>query len=306
MVSPHEPLAHTDVTAQQVNDLFDSSDLAKAIDTEDFKHFLDHVPIALVVSKLLSGVQRIIYVNKAFEGLIGQASMEVRGRGWSILNALKHEDDPHLALGEALHEGKDCVGTFQLNGPKTVLVEAYVSVIENDDGAILVATERGLWVLKNGHLEPFPPTRGLEFKPSCLLRDHDGGLWVGALVDQGLLHLHNGHLDRFSRSDGLSGNTVPALFEDREGSIWAVTADGLDRFRELAATTISVDQGLSSHAVLSVVAARDGAMWIATGDGLDRFRSVGESDPGDARQARDQAGVHRPGRDQGVYNQLRT
>ena len=37
----------------------------------------------------------------------------------------------------------------------------------------------------------------------------------------------------FRRSDGLSGDFVIRLFEDREGNIWVATVDGLDRFRDL-------------------------------------------------------------------------
>jgi PAS domain S-box-containing protein len=144
---PEELPEHTQ--ARQVNDLFDSSELAEAIDTGEFQHFLDHVPIAIAVSKLLRGDPRIIYVNKAYEALIGQALKDVRGRGWSILDTLKHEDDPGLALGKALLKGDESVGTFQRDTPKALLVEAYSSLIENDDGtenyrivALIDVTER--------------------------------------------------------------------------------------------------------------------------------------------------------------------
>ncbi|HEY1982734.1 MAG TPA: histidine kinase, partial [Xanthobacteraceae bacterium] len=52
-----------EAASQQVNDLFDSPELAKAIETEEFKVFLDHLPIAIVVSKVLRGDQRIVYAN---------------------------------------------------------------------------------------------------------------------------------------------------------------------------------------------------------------------------------------------------
>jgi PAS domain S-box-containing protein len=147
MASPEEPLGQS--VSQQVNDLFDSSELAKAIDTEDFKHFLDHIPIAIMISKDLEGRHRIIYANNAFEMLVGQALGDVRGRDWSILNALKHEDDQELTLGDALHKGEHFVGTFQLNAPKPLVAEAYANLIDNDDGtenyrilALIDVTER--------------------------------------------------------------------------------------------------------------------------------------------------------------------
>jgi PAS domain-containing protein len=62
-------------TEQQVNDLFDS---LEAVETEEFRLFLDHIPIAIVISKLVGGDQRIVYANKAYEALTGQACADIR------------------------------------------------------------------------------------------------------------------------------------------------------------------------------------------------------------------------------------
>ena len=64
-----------------VNDIFDAVELASAVNFEEFKHFLDHVPIAVIVSKSLRGEHRIVYANKAFEVLTGRELGEIRGRG---------------------------------------------------------------------------------------------------------------------------------------------------------------------------------------------------------------------------------
>ena len=105
-----------------------------------------------------------------------------------------------------------------------------------------------------------------------LLVDRDGGLWIG--TDQrGLIHVHQGRTDVFTEENGLSGNIIAGIFEDREGNIWASTAGGLDRFRELPFTTISAKQGLSSDNVNSIVASRDGSVWMATRDGLTRWQN---------------------------------
>ncbi len=37
----------------------------------------------------------------------------------------------------------------------------------------------------------------------------------------------------FRESDGLSGDVIFSIFEDREGNVWVSTNGGLDRFREL-------------------------------------------------------------------------
>ena len=87
-----------------------------------------------------------------------------------------------------------------------------------------------------------------------------------------MLHAHEGRTDRFTRSDGLSGDSIWALFEDREGNIWVATNDGLDRFRERAVPSVSVRQGLSRNDVWSVLGARDGSVWIGSRDGLHRWK----------------------------------
>src|SRR5262249_52684693 len=70
---------------------------------------------------------------------------------------------------------------------------------------------------------------------------------------------------------GLSADFVNRIFEDREGSIWIGTADGLDRFREYPIPTISRNQGLSNSPTGPVQATPDGSIWIGTAKGLNRW-----------------------------------
>ena len=143
------------------------------------------------------------------------------------------------------------------------------ALLESDDGGLLIAQHTGITKLRNGKFEAYPLPAG--FQPHRLLRDHDGGLWIGALVDRGLLHIHNGRTDRFTRADGLSGRSVTSLFEDRENNIWVATGDGLDRFRDFAIPTFSDQQGFSSGGIFSVLTARDGSLWLGASDGLNRW-----------------------------------
>ena len=149
--------------------------------------------------------------------------------------------------------------------------EEIYALSESDDGGILVATRSGITKLKNGRAKAYPLPARLQFQPNRLLRDRHGGLWIGAVVDMGLLHIHKGRTDLFTPADGLSGGAVSSLLEDREGNIWVSTLDGLDRFRVFAVPTMSVQQGLSSRGVYSILAARDGSMWLGTSDGLNRW-----------------------------------
>ncbi|HMD98431.1 MAG TPA: two-component regulator propeller domain-containing protein [Terriglobia bacterium] len=146
------------------------------------------------------------------------------------------------------------------------------SLIGDDNGTILIAMSRGVERLVDGKPESYPlPAVGRQLQPTSLLRDRNGGLWIGTLA-QGLLHLHQGRMDRFTQANGLSSDTVSSIFEDHEGDIWVATLSGLDRFRDLAVTTISVKQGLSNDYVQSVLATRDGGVWLGTLNGLNRWK----------------------------------
>lgn len=147
------------------------------------------------------------------------------------------------------------------------------ALAEGDNGTLVIVTYSGIRQLVGGRLEAYPlADAGQQLKPYGILRDRDGGLWIGT-VDRGLVHVHQGRIDAFARSDGLSGDFIESIFEDREGNIWVATLDGLDRFHDLAVTTISVKQGLSNAAVMSTLVTRDGSVWLGTLDRLNRWNN---------------------------------
>jgi len=138
---------------------------------------------------------------------------------------------------------------------------------------LLIAMSGGMRQLVQGKLGSYPThSSGKPVNANRVLRDHDGGVWIGTL-DRGLIHVHRGRQDVFSRSDGLSGDLIFGLFEDHEGNVWVASNGGLDRFREFPVTTISVKQGLSSDTAWSVLGARDGSVWFGSGDGLNKWNN---------------------------------
>ena len=139
-----------------------------------------------------------------------------------------------------------------------------------DEKNLLIAMPGGIRQLVDGKPELYPGPGAKPIDANRFLRDRDGGLWIGTL-DRGLIHVHRGKTDVFSKSDGLSGDLIFSLFEDHERNVWVATNGGLDRFRDLAVSTISVKQGLSTDNAWSVLAARDGSVWVGTGDGLNKW-----------------------------------
>ncbi len=57
-------------SSQQVDQILGSSKLASAIENDRYKHLLDHVPVAVSISRGSRDQQHIVYVNKAFESLM--------------------------------------------------------------------------------------------------------------------------------------------------------------------------------------------------------------------------------------------
>ena len=142
---------------------------------------------------------------------------------------------------------------------------------EDNDGTLLVGWNGGIHRFVDGKTEPYSPLgTARQLRARRLLRDRDGGLWIGTF-NQGLLHVHKGRTDVFTPSDGLTSERVNALVEDREGNIWVATRSGLDHFSDFAVATFSKNQGLSSSIVQSVLADNDGSVWLAASDRLNRW-----------------------------------
>jgi signal transduction histidine kinase/ligand-binding sensor domain-containing protein len=143
-------------------------------------------------------------------------------------------------------------------------------IIRTASGAMLIANGGDIQQLVDGQFHPYRiPGVDRPFHARRLFLDRDGGLWI-TTAGRGLVHVHGERADLFTRTDGLSGNDVYAVYEDREANVWVATEEGLDRFRELAVTTVSGQRGAGTVQTSAVLQARDGSVWLATAEGLSR------------------------------------
>jgi PAS domain S-box-containing protein len=203
-----------------------------------------------------------------------------------------------LALPYAVALASDTLGNVWLAGGamvsrwQTTSADTYVSAGLNPaetfngvlalagrpDGSIWVGLVQagkggGLQQLAYGKWRPFitPEFDGSMLKVTVLLLDRDRSLWVGT-QNQGIYRIQGNKVDHFRGSDGLSGDAVNGLFQDREGSIWVSTSRGIDKFHDIRVASFSTRQGLSADQVNSVLASRDGTVWIGNYS-LDVLRS---------------------------------
>ncbi len=116
-----------------------------------------------------------------------------------------------------------------------------------------------------------PGVDASKLRAEALFIDRHNSLWIGT-GDDGLYRIRGNEVDHFVKEDGLTGNSVERLYQDKEENLWVVTASGLDVFRDSKVATFSTAQGLSSDHVQSVLAARDGSIWIGNRDSLDVLR----------------------------------
>ena len=119
----------------QIEALVATPDLADALESEQFRRFLDQVPIAIIVSQM-GAQERIVYVNPEFERVCGQTAAALEGKPWSVLQCPSCNPDSGVVLGRAITQGSDYLGTFLLagEGAEQQRVDAYSNVIEDEQG----------------------------------------------------------------------------------------------------------------------------------------------------------------------------
>jgi ligand-binding sensor domain-containing protein/signal transduction histidine kinase len=97
-------------------------------------------------------------------------------------------------------------------------------------------------------------------------------LWVGKQRG-GLTRLtSNGNsftAKTYTETEGLAQNSVYAVYQSRDGTVWAGTlSGGVSRLSGGKFTTYSTANGLASNTVAAILEGSDGTMWFATPNGL--------------------------------------
>jgi signal transduction histidine kinase/ligand-binding sensor domain-containing protein len=150
---------------------------------------------------------------------------------------------------------------FEHNGP------VYV---DQEDRVWSAPTRGGLNVLQNGRVQPVTsiPRNDVVYSIS----GRADVVWVGRQRG-GLtrLRLRNGAIESqtYTKANGLAQDSVYAVFESRDGAVWAGTLNGgVSRLKDGHVTTYTTTDGLASNSVSAILETNDGAMWFATPNGL--------------------------------------
>jgi signal transduction histidine kinase/ligand-binding sensor domain-containing protein len=117
-----------------------------------------------------------------------------------------------------------------------------------------------------------PGFDGATVRAAALLLDRDQTLWVGT-ESQGLYHIRDGHADHYGAAQGLTGDDVNSIYQDREGNLWITTDKGVDLFRDIPIVSFSSTEGLPGGSEVSAVIARnDNSLWAGLRGALALIR----------------------------------
>jgi ligand-binding sensor domain-containing protein/signal transduction histidine kinase len=192
-----------------------------------------------------------------------------------------------LPIGVTLCEGargRVWVGTFERGlfyweagkvtaFPDKSLAKGIVNtVVEDRQGRLWVGTTQGLRCYDSQFQRVAIPEVTCEVK-ALLLDGHDR-LWTGT-TGMGVATYDGGTFHHLRRADGLPSDNVTALFEDREGSLWVGTRNGLCQLADVKLPILSSKDGIPGEGTHSVCASRDGGVWAATSAGLSLVHSNG-------------------------------
>ena len=116
----------------------------------------------------------------------------------------------------------------------------------------------------------------------CILEDRGGDLWFGTgrwFVGGGWLGTGCGvsrydgeEFVAFTVEDGLAGDQVMSIVEDREGHLWFATEGGASRYDGKAFVTFTAEDGLATDKVRCILEDSRGDLWFGTwGAGVSRY-----------------------------------
>ena len=158
-----------------------------------------------------------------------------------------------------LADGKP--GSYAAN--KTVPEKITTVIHEDRVGQLWVGTYGGLTRRIGGALAQqwWLNKSGVDDVINTIYEDREQNLWIGGR--DGLYRLSPARFVNVTMQDGLTGNNVVSLLEDREGVMWFATwGNGVTRLKGGRFTSITTSNGLSYDKVLSLGNSRTGSLWV--------------------------------------------
>ncbi|MEQ1897573.1 MAG: two-component regulator propeller domain-containing protein [Vicinamibacterales bacterium] len=203
--------------------------------------------------------------------------VEITDAAGAVVNALHEDDQRHLWVSTA---GR----IYRQEGERFVrmpaVVEGAVRFVEREGTMLVASATSRLNVLglegaaRSTSLVSLPLTDGnapyawgrASWRDQALpaLLDSRGNLWLGT-NGAGLLRIDVSQgrvISRYTERDGLSGDLVRALLEDRDGNIWVATHSGLTRVTRSSIRSVAVRSESTAEDISTLEADSSGGVWV--------------------------------------------
>jgi ligand-binding sensor domain-containing protein/serine phosphatase RsbU (regulator of sigma subunit) len=163
------------------------------------------------------------------------------------------------------------------------------SIIEDKEGNIWFGTSGGVCKYDGDVFTNFTTEQGLSNNiVYCIMEDKDGNMWFGtdegackytppakSKIDSKLFNdKPGGTFTTFTINQGLAGNIVRSIVQDKEGNVWLGTqGGGVSKYDGKYFTNYSTAQGLINNRVWCITEDETGNLWFGTNGGLSMLRN---------------------------------
>src|SRR5277367_6498998 len=202
-------------------------------------------------------------------------SEENQLRGDGGINVLFEDREGNLWIGGARGLGRirDSAFVTYSSGSDRRFEHNGPVYVDPEGRTWLAPAQGGLYVFQSGSVQPVTsiPPNEVVYSISGRADVVWAGRQRGGLTR---LQFRNGAIasQSYTEANGLAQNSVYAVYESRDGSVWAGTLNGgVSKFKDGQFTTYTTTNGLASNTVSSILETHDGAMWFATPAGLSSF-----------------------------------
>ncbi|MBN2893410.1 MAG: SpoIIE family protein phosphatase [Bacteroidales bacterium] len=131
-------------------------------------------------------------------------------------------------------------------------------------------SDEGISVIKNGKLSTVYPDKGI--LGEVIFEDSNGNVWFGTM--NSLVQFNQIEFKTFTTKNGLPGNSITDIIEDKDGNLWISTEKtGISIFDGHDFLNISTNEGLGIEYIPDLYRDMHNNIWVGTdGDGAYLFK----------------------------------
>jgi signal transduction histidine kinase/ligand-binding sensor domain-containing protein len=191
------------------------------------------------------------------------------GLGDDSVNSIAEDETGAIWVAAGVSVNRYQNGKFTNYSPRQGLpIQALRTVYGGRDGQIYVAGFGGVLRFENGRfVQVLGPVGDII---NSLLLDRHGTLWVGGSF--GLIaRSPDGALRHYTVNEGLPATFVRAIWEDRDGNLWAGTDGGLARLENGRFASSPLGSPREHEWVRCIYEDNEGNLWVGMNGGLNRL-----------------------------------